>query len=202
MMIQYGTDYGGFFVDPDRITSGGLALCAGVGEDVSFDYMLLKEHGMRVIAVDPTEKAERYVKRLSLPNFTFVKSALVSSKNTTEYIDIFENKRDDHVSESVLATHTSIVDSRSRKVKCESIDSLVSQFGKFDLIKIDVEGAEYEIIDALDQLDVEQLCLEFHDHCTHYTKQDTQDRIRKIVSLGYEVAYESDREYTFLKKVT
>lgn len=201
-MIQYGTDYGGFFVDPSRISTGGLALCAGVGEDVSFDYMLLKEHKMRVIAIDPTEKAERYVKRLSLPNYTFLKSALVSSKNKSEYIDIFENKRDDHVSESVLSTHTSIVDSKHRKVRCVSIDSLVSQFGKFDLIKIDVEGAEYEIIDSLDHIDAEQICLEFHDHCTHYTKQDTQDRIRKIVSLGYDLAYESEREYTFLKKVT
>ena len=53
---------------------------------------------------------------------------------------------------------------------------------------MDIEGAEYEVIDSLDYMpkSVRQFCVEFHHFCTEKTIEDTKNAISKIKSFGFE----------------
>lgn len=56
----------------------------------------------------------------------------------------------------------------------------------FDLIKIDVEGSEYEIIMSLDKAPAKQLSIEFHLHTGIYGKNEMDMMENKLKALGYE----------------
>lgn len=58
----------------------------------------------------------------------------------------------------------------------------------WDLIKIDVEGSEYEIIMSLKKAPAKQLSIEFHLHTGIYTQKDMREMEDKLRSLGYEPA--------------
>ena len=54
----------------------------------------------------------------------------------------------------------------------------------WDLIKIDVEGSEYEIIMSLEKAPAKQLSVEFHMHCGQ-TLLQVNEMVATLVSLGY-----------------
>ena len=70
---------------------------------------------------------------------------------------------------------------------------------------MDIEGSEFSVIQSLNKLTVQQICIEFHhwlnseadpypgtDVRHDYTLQDTLDCIDKIRSMGYKLVYISD----------
>lgn len=58
----------------------------------------------------------------------------------------------------------------------------------WDLIKIDVEGSEYEIIMGLKKAPAKQLSIEFHLHTGIYNVQAVTGMRQKLFSLGYVAA--------------
>jgi hypothetical protein len=57
-----------------------------------------------------------------------------------------------------------------------------------DLVKIDVEGAEYEIIMSLKKAPAKQLSIEFHLHTGIYGQSEMMIMESKLKSLGYTFA--------------
>ncbi len=56
---------------------------------------------------------------------------------------------------------------------------------RWDLIKIDVEGAEYEIIMSLTKAPAKQISIEFHLHTGIYTQKEMLEMEVKLATLGY-----------------
>ena len=61
---RLGTPYGGWVVPVQLLHPGAVCVCAGAGEDVSFDVELAERFGCRVIVLDPTPRAIRHVRSL------------------------------------------------------------------------------------------------------------------------------------------
>jgi FkbM family methyltransferase len=77
--------------------------------------------------------------------------------------------------------------------KTITIDSLIEQYGLPNLIKIDVEGGEYECITSLTQKN-KQLCFEWASETNHITFKC----IDYLFHLGYTEFYIQNRDdYTF-----
>lgn len=57
------------------------------------------------------------------------------------------------------------------------------------LIKLDVEGSEYDIIMSLNKAPSKQLSVEFHLHTGIYGQEQMKEMEDKLKSLGYEFAY-------------
>lgn len=57
----------------------------------------------------------------------------------------------------------------------------------WDLIKMDIEGSEYEVIMSLDVAPAKQLSIEFHLHTGIYKQDQVDEMVSKLTSLGYEV---------------
>lgn len=56
----------------------------------------------------------------------------------------------------------------------------------FDLIKMDIEAAEYEVIMSLTKAPAKQLSIEMHLHCGQ-TEQQVEEMVSKLVELGYTI---------------
>lgn len=55
----------------------------------------------------------------------------------------------------------------------------------WDIIKIDIEGSEYEVIMSLTEPPAKQLSIEFHLHTGVYKEQAIKEMEDKLLSLGY-----------------
>ncbi len=75
---------------------------------------------------------------------------------------------------------------------------------QIDILKIDVEGAEYEVLDGLGEVErlPTQVLVEFHHRFPGIGKQRTADSIEYLRKLGYQIFWISDtgREIGFLLK--
>ena len=81
--------------------------------------------------------------------------------------------------------------STDKTIDCQvrKLSTLMKKFNheKIDLLKMDIEGSEYEVIDSIIHIPdtVRQFCVEFHHFCTNKTIEDTKNCILKIKSLGF-----------------
>lgn len=57
----------------------------------------------------------------------------------------------------------------------------------WDIIKMDIEGAELEVIMSLTKAPAKQLSVEFHLHTGIYTKEDVDQMLYHLTLLGYDV---------------
>lgn len=78
-------------------------------------------------------------------------------------------------------------DTPSKSVQCFTLKSFSDVLGVtfWDLIKIDIEGSEYEVIMALTEPPAKQLSIEFHLHTKIYGEEQVREMEDKLVSLGY-----------------
>ena len=193
----YGGDHG-WVVDYSKLNSESIVYSVGVGSNIDFDLALIDEIGLDVHAFDPTPRSIEWVKKQSLPEkFKFLPLGLGSSDGEMEF---FPPSRES-------STHFSPVDRYSDKnvqaVKApvRTLKSICKELNHtvIDLLKMDIEGAEYEVIDTLQQQDiaVNQILIEFHHMYKGISLKDTLKAIDKLRELNFELFNISQRTYEF-----
>ena len=60
--VRLGSEYGGWWVRPDWITSDSVVMSVGVGPDVTFDLEMVERFGCTVHAFDSTPKSVDWVR--------------------------------------------------------------------------------------------------------------------------------------------
>ncbi len=81
---------------------------------------------------------------------------------------------------------------RSYDVKAVTIQTLIKELGlkQVALLKMDLEGAEYNLLGASSQEDfqgIDQVFVEFHHHAfDKYSIEDTLSLVNKLESFGYK----------------
>jgi len=186
-MQVIGSEYGGWAVDLDLIPSGSTVISAGVGEDISFDLGLVSLKNCKVIGIDPTEKARKYVEQNKNENLSFLQKALYSQSN--EKIRIYESSNPDWVSESITPSHNTVNPSDFYEAQTIGLQELLERHRDISVLKMDIEGAEYDVLNSIDKLDIPQICVEFHHFCTAFTVDDTDRCIEHLKDMGYIVAH-------------
>lgn len=87
---------------------------------------------------------------------------------------------------------------RSERIKCRTLKSFMKELRieMFDLIKMDVEGSEWQIIKSLDSAPARQIEIEFHLHTGVYSDVDVFRMCNKLFSLGYvDVSHEKTSQH-------
>lgn len=160
-IVRIGTDYGGWSVPDDRLGADSVCYCVGIGEDASFDLGLIDRYGCDVHAFDPTPVAVTYVSNaVTPPAFHFHPVGLWSYDGQLAF---YAPQNRAHASYSALNLQQT-----EESIYCdvERLSSLMSRLGhtRLDLLKMDIEGAEFEVIDSIlaDGLDIDTICVEFH----------------------------------------
>jgi FkbM family methyltransferase len=201
----HGTEYGGWAILADSLTSESVVLSAGVGEDVSFDLSLIRKYRCDVLAFDPTPKSIAWV-RASIrdEHFRFFPIALSRSD---EQLRLYLPKRADYVSASVSPGANRSGD--AIEVPARRLVTLAGELGlsHIDLLKMDIEGAEYPVIadltSAPEHLLPRQLLVEFHHFFPEIGVIATREAIETLRNKGYRVAWvsPSHHELLFVREV-
>jgi FkbM family methyltransferase len=189
-MEYLGTEYGGWLVDLDLIPERSTIVSAGIGEDISFDLELIKQKRCNIIGVDPTPKSHSFIERQNmLTNFLLVKKALDSESD--KEIKMYKNSNPNHVSESILPSHFSVKKGESYLAKTISLQNIFEKYDDISLIKMDIEGSEYNVLNSLETIpaSVKQMCIEFHHFCTDHNMDDTHKVISLLKDFGFKKHY-------------
>lgn len=197
MLEKIGSDYGGWFVPTEMIKPDSICYCAGVGEDITFDLGLIDRVSCDVYAFDPTPKAAAYVAKTASnqPKFHFFEVGLWSEDKTLKF---FAPKNQNHVSHSAVNLQKT---DDFFEASCKKISTIMQEMGhdKIDLLKMDVEGAEYEVLNHIIQegIDIGIIGVEF-DQPVSVLK--TWKMILKLTSGQYDLVNIDEWDYTFIKK--
>lgn len=150
-----------------------VVLSLGIGEDTSFDKAMVEKFGAKVFGYDPTPKSAKYVESLRkhdttgwTHNFAFTKVG-VAEKDGTAVLTLPENP--DFVSATIGG---GCKDCKQVKIEVKTLDSMIKEVRHVDILKMDVEGIEYPVLDAYLKekgcnLPFSQLLIEFHDMAAH-----------------------------------
>jgi FkbM family methyltransferase len=201
---KLGSAYGGWIVPTLAISEGAVCYFAGVGEDITFDLALIARFNCNVFAFDPTPRAKLHVHQQAahLSQFHFFDFGLWDAEGLLKF---YAPANSEHVSHSIVNLQNS---DRYFEAPCKRLSAVMREMGhsRIQLLKLDIEGAEYRVIDSLveDRLDIGILCVEYH--AIHDDADDEfPDQIKKSVArlreMGYAlVAVELNLNYTFVKK--
>lgn len=167
-LIRLGTSYGGWLIPSNSgLSSDSVCYTAGAGEDISFDCALVSLFHCRVRIVDPTPRAVAHFRQLEAAVGEGLRFPINNS--STEFYDITKADltrlsflpfgladKDAQIKFffPVNPAHVSCSAVNLQKTadyftaQCYRLSTLIGKQGdsKVDLLKMDIEGAEYSVI--------------------------------------------------------
>ncbi|MEP7167006.1 MAG: FkbM family methyltransferase [Candidatus Woesebacteria bacterium] len=193
-LLEFGNPGAQWKVPAGLLSKASVCYCAGVGEDISFELCLWKYCHPSIFLFDPTPRAITFVAKQKLPNKILFFSWGLWSKNSRQ--KFFAPQQKSFVSHSIVNLHQT---SEFFLADCKSLEWIIKklQHTKLDLLKIDIEGSEYEVLTQLFQSRRRPtiLAIEF-DQPTPVLK--TLEMIKKILSNGYELADQTNWNFIFV----
>ena len=196
----FGSAYGGWVVYTRPMSSDSIVYSCGVGEDASFDLALISRFEMTIHAFDPTPKAVDWVGAQDLPpSFMFHPLGIASFDGAATFNAPPRPQDASYTLVQGRGNATVTVQADVRRVS-----TVMTQLGhdRIDLLKMDIEGAEYDVIEDLvaSQLDIRQLLVEFHHSFETIGVEETYRSVALLRSRGFKLYYVSPRgeEYSFV----
>jgi len=202
-LIRDGTEYGGWWYDNRNIQENAVIYSFGLGEDTSWDEALIRR-GANVYGFDPTPKSASYVEaRQELKegpgNFYYTKEGLWTEDTTLQFTLPDDPK---HVSLRA-GEYGSLQGTISLKVNTLSNFLASNGHSKVDILKIDIEGAEYDFLEQLlntNYFPFDQLLVEFHYRFFEAGKEKHDRLLLKMFDQGFTILRnENDQEISFMK---
>lgn len=194
------------YIFKDTFTKYSTVVDVGCGNDADFSVYMIKKYGLTAIGVDPTRRHRDDLKLVANQmGGRFKHEAIaVSSRNGKIYF----NESVDNISGSILKGHTNVMQDTIRRyqVKTIGLKNLPKYLNldNIEFIKLDLEGAEYELISRVKKSDLkryQQIFIEFHDHCVpQYSIEDTKRSVKKMESLGFNSFTLDNHNYLFYPK--
>ena len=190
------------------ITSNGIVIDVGCSYKAEFSVAMIERYGARAIAVDPTLKhrsalaklADRYPDR-----FQHVPFAISAHNSTTTFFESSTNE-----SGSIMPDHVNAVRDELTRYEVTTVTptALLKHLGldSADILKLDIEGAEYELLRNIredDLVSFPQIFIEFHHHAVErYSQADTRMLVNKVCGFGYRAYSFDDHNYLFARTST
>lgn len=198
--------YLGWDIASDVIHQQDIVYSLGISDDIGFEKAIIEKFDVTVFAFDPTPYSVNWIGEQTLPrNFNFYPWAAAGTDG--EYFLYPRINKKGEKSNTMFTFHQQ-EELRSDGVKVEafSINSMVDKLNtqKIDILKMDIEGAEYDVIDNMlgSALRPKMLLIEFHHRFKGIGKQKTYNSIEKLRQNDYLIASISvtGREFCFVNK--
>jgi FkbM family methyltransferase len=194
-LTRLGTAYGGWVVPVGLVQPNWIVFSAGVGEDISFDLELMRRSGCEVHAFDPTPRARDYVKGYgNLPTrFHFHPYGLWCADRIMRF---YAPRDATHVSHSI--TNIQRTDTYFES-PVKTVRSAMRDAGheRIDLLKMDIEGAEYAVIGEMIRSGVRPriICIELE----HPSPGPNLVVLARLRRYGYGVVCVDGRNVTLVE---
>jgi len=175
----------------------------GIGEDISFDEMLIEKHNCKVYGFDPTPKSIDWVAQQKCPpNFTFIPVGIGPKTETTHfYLPVNNN----FVSGSSIK-HSNVTETKAVEVQMKSFKDITHDLKHTHIavLKMDIEGSEYAVIENILNTDVviDQILIEFHDRFFKDGVKKSKKAVKMLQEKGYNIFAVSNsfEEISFIRK--
>jgi FkbM family methyltransferase len=202
--LRLGTERGGYAVCPQDIRQDSIVYSFGIGNDISFDSALIEKFGVKVYAFDPTPKSISWIRSRQIPEgFHFFEFGIAPYDGFAQ----FNPPRDPgHVSYTTLKRKSKTLGPVQAKV--HRLRTIMDMLGhqSVDILKMDIEGAEYEVIDDLIASGIRprQILIEFHHRFKNVGVKRTNRTIAALNRSGYRIFHVSPKghEYSFISSDT
>jgi FkbM family methyltransferase len=194
--------YGGWSIPVGVLRDDSTVVDVGLGEDISFSESLIARYGCRVHGFDPTPRAIDYLQKRNPANFHLHTIGVAGSNRTATF---FLPNNPSHVSGSI--TKSDHVGDNRIEVRLIDLDEVFGIIGKdrIDLLKIDIEGAEYELLSSASfknsAVKIHVICVEFHHRWNEFGPKATLGAVATMRLMGFECVWyarESNEEFTFI----
>jgi FkbM family methyltransferase len=188
-LTHIGSDYGGYFLDLSIVPHQPIVYSLGIGEDISFDLSLIEEHGFTVHAFDPTPLVREWLdSQLLPPEFCFHASGIADYDGRA---DFYLPPRTDFISHSIIRARQYSPHSISLPVM--KLSTVMRSLGhtRIDILKMDIEGAEFAVLDDLmnDGIEVAQVLVEFHHRLSTLGIGKTRRTLAALNDYGLRICY-------------
>ncbi len=199
-------DVGNYKIYPNNISENSIVYSCGIAEDVSFDEEISSKFGCTVFMFDPTKQSLKFMNKNNNPKLKFFNIGIWKYDGNIKFYH--------HEKNSNLSVTNIFHSENYFNLPCKSIHSLMKEHkqNKIDVLKMDIEGAAFEILnDLLDKnicpkqivVELERSFFIFNStfiELFSYLNQRKKlhDRLRK---RGYEIVELDANELLAIKKV-
>ncbi len=198
----HGSEYGGWPIVLDSLSRDSVVVDIGLGEDITFSESLMQKYGCHVYGFDPTPKSIEFVRKRLTPNFSLFEVGVAAMGGEATF---YLPNNVEHVSGSLFST--AHVGKKIITVPLIAIDDVPRVIGtdKIDLLKLDIEGAEFDLLDApgfaKTSCHTDQICIEFHHRWAQFGKARTVHAVACLKKLGFAAAWisSSNEEALFVR---
>lgn len=191
--IKLGNLAAAWWVPEQALQAGSIVYSGGVGNDISFELALCNKYKMTVFTFDPTPAAIKYVSTLKKSSLLHFYPWGLWSENTQLKFFVPQNKTD--VSHSVVNLQQT---NEYFLAECKTIPTLMKKLKhkKIDVLKIDIEGAEYAVLNSLleSAITPKVICVEFDQPASLFRMWQM---VQKLLAKGYIVVKQDYFNLTF-----
>ncbi|NJN16539.1 MAG: FkbM family methyltransferase [Oscillochloris sp.] len=195
---QFGSGYGAWTICPDGLGHDSVVYSFGVGTDVAFDLGLIAAYGLKVHAFDPTPQSISWFKNQQFPPALHLHEYGIA--DTDGAIDLYPPNNPSYVSHS--AVERAGVEPIQASVR--RLSTIMNELGhqQIDLLKMDIEGAEYAVVEDIvtSGIPIRQLLIEFHHRFPQVGPVATRRAVATLAAHGFRLfaVSSSGEEYSFL----
>ena len=196
--IRVGQDQADWVIADRLVSRDSIVYSVGIGEDISFDLELIERYGCRVYGWDPTPLAVNFMARQATPppGFTLLPYGLGTEDCVKEFAGGTEG---DHS----FSSHSRNPSKISLQVLDLGSMMKLLNHDRVDLLKIDIEGDEYDVIRKIVQnkVIIPQLLIEFHHRWMDAIPvQMTREHVNMLKDAGYLIfdVSASGGEFSFI----
>jgi FkbM family methyltransferase len=190
-----GTWYGAWPLPKGLLSEDAVVYSFGVGEDITFDLEVIRLVGCRVYAFDPTPVAALWLAGQRMPKeFIFSEIGVAEFNGFASFSE--------PVGHSFARSETA----SANRYQVARLAALMKRNGHsaIDLLKLDIEGFEYAVIDDLVGSEIwpKVINVEYHHRSYGISSDQTKTSVAKLRDAGYSIYWISDlgREYGFLRR--
>jgi FkbM family methyltransferase len=186
-------------IAPNGLGAKSIVYSGGIGSDITFEHALVQQFGCDVVLMDPSPTGLKTMAlpENKIPQFHFFPVALAGHEGALSLGPPL-----DPTGDSWFARTGS---NGTVQVPCTDLPALMkkNRHQQIDLLKLDIEGSEYEVIDQLiaQRLPVKQICVEFHHGILPGIRRSQTIRAMiKLMARGYKLVDQSGANHTFVNR--
>lgn len=192
---------GNWTLVPGLVSKESYVVSAGAGTNISFEQELSRVFGCKVDLFDPTPTGIEYMAHISNlePKIKFHEIGLAGVSGVIPF-GLPDREEEGSYRAALPGEHGS-------SFPCVTVSDLQKASGRpeIDVLKLDIEGFEYQVIDDLlkSRVPIRQLLVEFHTRNQISIKEGFGALVWYIIKLrlyGLRLVHVTASDFTFVRK--